>query len=65
MGWEFGLGGFVVEVVAHMGEEGSAGLELFDEADGFFEVGVAEVRAAAARLGNDQTQGPWQSPVPR
>ncbi len=52
MGWKLGLGGGVVEVVAHVGEEGAAGLELFDEADGFFEVGVAEVgsRRRASRM---------------
>ncbi len=36
----------MVEVVAHVGEEGAAGLELFDEADGLFEVRVAEMRVA-------------------
>ena len=41
---EGGVGGGVVQVVAHVGEEGSLGFELFDEGYGFFEVGVAGVR---------------------
>ena len=45
--WEGGFGGGVVEVVAHVGEEGTTGLELFDVGDGFFEMRVAEVRVAA------------------
>jgi hypothetical protein len=30
VGWESGVGGFVVEVVGHVGEEGAARLELVD-----------------------------------
>jgi len=56
VGWKLGLGGGVVEIVAHVGEEGSAGLELFDEADGFFEMGVAEVRIATQGVEDEDVE---------
>ncbi len=31
VGWQLGLGGVVVEVVADVGEEGAPGLELLDD----------------------------------
>lgn len=46
MRWKSSLGGGVVEVVAHVGEEGTARLELFDVGDGFLKVRVAEMRVA-------------------
>ena len=42
-GFYVGLDGGVVEIVAHVGEEGSARFELVDEVDGLGEVGVAGV----------------------
>ena len=47
MGWEHGVGGGVVEVVAHVGEEGSFGLELLDELEGVLDVGVGGVVGVA------------------
>ena len=54
--WQDGFGGGVVEVVAHVGEEGAARLELFDEGDGFFEVRVAGVRLAAQRVEDEDVE---------
>ena len=56
VGWEGGFGGGVVEVVAHVGEEGAAGLELFDEGDGLVEVGVAEVGLAAEGVEDEDVE---------
>ena len=47
VGWEDGLGGVVIDVVTHVGEEGAAGFEEFDDGDGFFEMRVAEVGLVA------------------
>ena len=46
MRWKRGLCGGVVEVVAHVGEEGATGLELFDVGDGLLEMGVTVVWVA-------------------
>ena len=56
MGWEDGVGGGVVEVVAHVGEEGAAGFEFFDEVDGSVEVGVAGVGLAAERVEDEDVE---------
>ncbi len=56
VGWEGGVGCVVVEVVAHVGEEGAAGLELLDEGDGFFEVGVAGVGLAAEGVEDEDVE---------
>jgi len=56
MGRERGLGCRVVEFVAHVGEEGSSGLELLDEGDGFVEVRVAGVRIAPQRIEDEDVQ---------
>ncbi len=44
---EDGVGGGVVEIVAHVGEEGSFGLELLDDLEGVFDVGVGWMRGMA------------------
>ena len=56
MGWQDGFGGGVVEVVAHVGEEGAAGFELVDEVDGFVEVGVAGVGVAAEGVEDEDVE---------
>ena len=52
VGRERGVGGGVVQVVAHVGEEGAARLELFDEGDRLGEVRVGGVgsRRSASRM---------------
>ncbi len=56
MGWEGGFGGGVVEIVAHVGEEGAAGFELVDEVDGLGEVGVAVVGVAAEGVEDEDVE---------
>ncbi len=51
-----GVGGVVVEVVAEVGEEGAAGLELFDKGDGAVEVGVAGVGVAAEGVEDEDVE---------
>ena len=47
VGWQDCVGGFVVEIVADVGEEGSFWGNFFDEFDGFGQVGVGGVGFAA------------------
>jgi len=46
----------VVEVVAHVGEEGAAWFELFDVGDGFLEMRVAVVRVAAKGIDDEDVE---------
>ena len=46
----------MVEVVGHVGEVGSPGLDAFDEGDGFSEVGVAGVRLAAEGVKDEDVE---------
>ena len=55
-GGRAGFGGVVVEVVADVGEEGAPGLELLDEGDGVFEVGVAGVGLAAEGVEDEDVE---------
>src|ERR1700722_3661215 len=53
VGRELGFDGAVVGLVAHVGEEGTAGFELFDECDRFVEMRVAGMRLAAGGAGKE------------
>ena len=54
--WKRGLGGGVVEVVAHVGEEGAAWLELFDVGDGLLKMRVAVVRIAPEGIDDEEVE---------
>ena len=54
--WEDGLCGAVVQIVAHVGEEGALRFKLLDEADGFFEVRVAGVRVVTERVEDEDVE---------
>ncbi len=56
VGRERGFGGFVVEIVADVGEEGASGLELLDKGDGAIEVRVTGVRGAAERVEDEDVE---------
>jgi len=56
VGWEDGVGGFVVEVMGHVGEEGALGLDLLDQRDGVFEGGVGGVGLAAEGVEDKDVQ---------
>ena len=53
---QIGFGEGVVEVVGHVGEEGAAGLELFDEGYTLGEVGVAGVGLAAEGVEDQEVE---------
>ena len=53
---QYGVGGGVVEVVRHVGEEGAAGFEPLDQGDGFFEVRVGGVRLAAQGVEDEDVE---------
>ncbi len=56
MGGEGGVGGGVVEVVGHVGEEGAVGFEELYEGYGFVEVGVAGVGLAAEGVEDEDVE---------
>ncbi len=56
VGRKGGVDGAVVEVVAHVGEEGSARLELLDQPDGVLEMGVGWVRLATQSVQDEQIE---------
>ena len=56
MGREGGVGGGVVEVVAHVGEEGASGLELLDDLEGVFDVGVGGVGIVAEGVEDEDVE---------
>ena len=51
-----GFGEGVVEIVGHVGEEGTARFELLDKGDGFGEVGVAGVGLAAESVEDEEIE---------
>ena len=51
-----GLGRVVVEIVAHMSEEGASWLEHFDKADGFFEMRVTGVGSTTERVEDEDVE---------
>ena len=53
---ELGVGGGVVEVVAHVGEEGALRLELLDDGDGVVEVRVAGVGIATQGVEDEDVE---------
>ena len=56
VGGEGGVDGFVVDLMAHVGEEGTAGFEEVDEGDGFFQVRVAGVRGGAEGVEDEDVE---------
>lgn len=56
MGWELGFGGGVVEVVAHMGEEGTARFQLIYQGYRLIEVRVAGMRVAAEGIEDEYVE---------
>ena len=56
MGGEGGVDRFVVDFVAHVGEEGAAGFEEVDEGDGFFQMRVAGVRGGAEGVEDEEVE---------
>ena len=56
VGREDGVGGVVVEVVGHVGEEGAAGFELLDQRDGVFQGGVGGVGLAAEGVEDEDVE---------
>ncbi len=56
VGREEGVGGFVVELVGHVGEEGAFGVEPLGDVDGFGEVGVAGVGMVAERVEDEDVE---------
>ena len=55
-GGQDGVGGGVVEVVRHVGEEGAARLDLLDQRDGVVEGGVGGVRLAAQGVEDEDVE---------
>jgi len=56
VGWEDGVGGFVVEVVGHVGEEGAAGLDALDQGDGVVQRGVGGVGLTAESVEDENVE---------
>src|ERR1035437_8127218 len=57
VGRQHGVGGGVVEIVGHVGEEGAAGADLFYDGNGFFEMRVGRVRLAGGGGGGEGGEG--------
>ena len=56
VGWQGGFSGGVIEIVAHVGEEGALGLEELDEGGGLGYVGVAAVGFVAESIEDENVE---------
>ena len=54
--WEGGVGGFVVETVGHVGEEGASRLDLLHQRDGVLQVRVGGVGFVAKRVKDEDVE---------